>query len=318
MMVKVKSVEETYVYKTLNQNDNVSKRVLGIMQKGIPVSKTNLEEAFMVINKNFKYAAKNAVLNAVNNGDIYMYYAPDNMKLPVAMPFFLTMAANNKIVAIVMVDIYGVRDKDTGDVKIDPKKLYTLLESAYFARLYHIRHSSFVGKTSVISDGSKIYSHMFARVLNKKYALNLDKTKFNTVIYLASKFYMINMLGMHDSDTVKNYAFKNCMGANPSVIEQLEDNLHPEVYKDLTTFIQFLAGDLSGLKYGDLTVRGYLEQYITMYESSALLALEYLPFFVYNVVAVSNGSFINNQYLLEDIVDRNGAKLYNEISSLHD
>jgi hypothetical protein len=67
---------------------------------------------------------------------------------------------------------------------------------------------------------------------------------------------------------------------------------------------------------GDLAVRTYLENYIHMYESSALLALESFPYFLYNVISVTDGAYINNQYILEDIVDNNGTKIYADLMNL--
>ncbi|WP_171567728.1 hypothetical protein, partial [Brevibacillus sp. MCWH] len=70
------------------------------------------------------------------------------------------------------------------------------------------------------------------------------------------------------------------------------------------------------LKMDDLTVRGYLEKFISMYDASALLALEHFAYFIYNVISVVNGAYINNQYILEDIVEKYGPKLYVEMVNL--
>ena len=81
-------------------------------------------------------------------------------------------------------------------------------------------------------------------------------------------------------------------------------------------FINTLTSPKLGLNLKGLTVQNYLESFISMYESSALLALEAFPYFIYNVLSVINGGYINNQYIMEDIVGNNGAKLYNAILTL--
>jgi hypothetical protein len=53
-----------------------------------------------------------------------------------------------------------------------------------------------------------------------------------------------------------------------------------------------------------------------MYDASALLALEAFPYFLYNVMSVTNGAYINNQYVLEDIVEHNGAKMYADLINM--
>jgi hypothetical protein len=158
---------------------------------------------------------------------------------------------------------------------------------------------------------------MFTRVLNKKYALNVDKSKMHKVLFLASKFYMINVLGLADNEMTFNYAIKNCVNGNPYTIKEVNNLVKTEDYKDLSTFILALAKQETGLGMVDLTVRNYLEAFINMYDSSALLSLEAFPYFLYNVLSVTNGAYINNQYVLEDIVDHNGAKIYADLMNLN-
>lgn len=316
-MKDIKGLEKTFIYKYLNgSTKRVSTNMLGILKSDGYVPANKVEEALLTIRKNYKYAAKPDVLKAVESGDIYMYYAPDDMKLPAAIPFFLT-EMNNKIVAIVLVDQYGVRDKETKEVAIDPKKLYVLLEGAHFARLYYTRHSSIVSPTSVIGEGSKVYAAMLARIFNKKYALNRDKNRHSGLTYLASKFFMINMLQMSDGDTVSNYAYRNTATPNKMFIEQLDDLVNEEEvspYTDISTFIHFVAKPEVGLKFDGLTVSAFLNEFITMYYGEMLLSLEYFPLFLHNVNAVTNSGYINNQYILEDIIEKSGPKIYNAVS----
>jgi hypothetical protein len=54
-----------------------------------------------------------------------------------------------------------------------------------------------------------------------------------------------------------------------------------------------------------------------MYDHSALLSLEYFPYFLYNVLSVTNGAYINNQYVLEDIIEKHGPKLYADVITVN-
>ncbi len=317
-MGKVKSLEETYTFRKLNgQSRVISNNTLAILKTSEFVKPTDVEEALLTIRKNFKYAAKPNVLKAIEDNEIIMAYASDANKLPSSLPFFLT-EAGGKIVAVVMVDTYGVREKDSTNIKIDPKKLYVMLEGAYFARMYYTRNSSILNSTSVIGEGSKIYAAIIARIFNKKYALNRDKNKHSAVTYLASKFFMINLLGMTDGDTVRNYAYRNTATPNKMYIEQIDQLAEEQgdIYKDIVSFINFLGDPKTGLKFDGLTVGAFLEQYITMYYGEMLLALEYFPLFLYNINSVTNSGYINNQYVMEDIIEKSGPKLYNAVAMI--
>lgn len=289
---------------------------MNLLNNGFTVTKEQIAEPLMLINKNFKYPLKHDVIKDFENGKIILKYS-QTAKLPTCMPFFLTKISG-QVVAVVSTDMYGSYDKDTDSIKIDPKKLYCLMEGAYFAKLIYFNSEKVSVRSSLYSYGSEIYSGMFTRVLNKKYALNVDKTKMHKVIMLSSKFFMLNVLGVeHDSDMIFNYAIKNCKNGNIYILKEANAAVSDEAFKSFDTFIKELSENKQlGLNFKDLTVRGYLESFINMYDSSAMLSLESFPYFVYTVNNVVNGSYINNQYILEDIIGNSGAKLYNELVKL--
>jgi hypothetical protein len=312
----IKGLETTYLYGHLNKTNGITNNIVTLMQ-GITITKEHIEEPYITINKNFKFPLKYKVLDAFKDGSIILKYSKGN-KLPTCMPFFLTKV-DGRVVAIVAVDIYGTLDEENNSLNIDAKKLYCLMEGAYLARLIYLNNAKIPTRSVVISSGSEIYSSVFTRVLNKKYALNVDKTKMNKVRMLTSKFYMINMLGLEDSDMVFNYAIKNCPTGNIYSLKEANDAFNPDAYKSLDAFITELATNKAlGLNFKDLTVRGYLEAYINMYDSSTLLALECFPYFMYMIVCVVDGGYMNNQYVLEDLVDKNGSRLYVDLAKLDD
>lgn len=309
----IKTLEDTFIYRHLNSSNSISNGIMKALQQGTVLTKQNLEEAFLIINKNFKFPLKFKILEEVDKGEIVLLYSPDNVRIPTCLPFFLTRNSQGKVVAVVLVDIYGRMNPETKAVNIDPKKLYCMMEGAYLAKLYYFHSKEISKRNVIITSGSSIYSNMFTRVLNKKYALNVDRTKMHKVLFLSSKFYLINVLGLEDNDMTTNYAMKNCIGGNPFILKEIDEMVQTEEYKDLSSFVKTLTRQELGLNMGDLTVRGYLEQFINMYDASALLSLEYFPYFMYNVLSVTNGAYINNQYILEDIVDKHGAKMYADI-----
>lgn len=308
-----KSLENTFIYHHLNSSNAITNGVMKALMQGTVLKKENLEEAFMIINKNFKFPLKYQVMEEVERGDIVLIYSPNNVRIPKAMPFFLTKNKNGKVVSVVIVDTYGKVNPENGNVNIDPKKLYCMMEGAHLSKTYYHHHDEISKRSVIITNGSSIYSNMFARVLNKKYALNVDKTKLHKVLFLASKFYLINMLGLPDSDMTTNYALRNVIAGNPYSLREVNELVQEEDYKDLSAFIQAISKQEVGIGLNGLTVRGYLEQYINMYDASALLALEYFPYFMYNIIAVTNGAYINNQYILEDIVEKHGPKMYQDL-----
>lgn len=304
-----KSLQDAYIYKHLNANNVITNSVMNALKHGKEVGKEDMEEAFMIINKNFKFPLKYPVLKALEEKDIILMYV-DGKPLPTSMPFFLTKLGS-KVVAVISVNTYGVLNKETNQINIDPKKLYCMLEGAFLARQMTIFPKGVT--TRAISLSSEIYAHMFVRILNKKYSLNTDRTKMNKVIFIVSKFFLINILGLENDQITSNYALKNCINANQISIRELDDRLDASVFESLPNLIQFLESN----GFSGLTVRGFMEQWMYMYDPSCLLALESYQYFIYNILSVTTGSYINNQYVLEDIVGSNGSKIYVDLSNYY-
>ena len=52
-----------------------------------------------------------------------------------------------------------------------------------------------------------------------------------------------------------------------------------------------------------------------MFGPASLLALESYQYFIYNINSVTTGAYINNQYILEDIVGQSGSKIYIDLAN---
>lgn len=315
-----KPMEEMFTYRNLNKNDMVNKIILTAMKEGTILNiKEDFDEAFMVINKNFKFPLKHKILEELEKGELVLLMAPKGVKIPSCLPFFLQKNSAGKIIAVVNVGIYGhkIENRDGSvEYKIDPKKLYTMLEGAYIAKLCFFYKKQIASRNVIIRHGSLVYSHMILRVINKKYSISIDKNKVNKVVYLASKFFMINLLGMSNNEACSNYAISNCKNANPYILTEVDEIFKDEDYKDISTFLTKLKSPEIGLGLDTLTVRMFLETFINMYDAPMLFGLESFPFFMYNIISVTNGAYINNQYILEDIVDIHGGKLYHDLEQL--
>lgn len=311
MVVRNKSLQDSFVFRHLNgDNHRIENAVNEIIQKGMVLNKSNLEQAFLTINKSFKYSLKQKVLDAYDQGKIVLMYSPEGVKVPTALPFFLFKGNDGQPKAVVVVDIHGNMDKETKDVNIDAKKLYVTMESAYIAVEHFKQVQTFSKRTNIITLGSNMYANMVSRCLNKKYALNVDKIKLHKVQFITAKFFIMSIMQFENEDIANNYASNVCVGANPLILEDVGRMVMAEDLKDLQSLIETLKREDLNLGMTDLTVRGFLEMFINMYHHSSVLALELFPYFVYNINSAVHGAYINNQYMLEDIIDKVGPKFY--------
>lgn len=310
------TIADSSIYTSINTGDKLNKLIFEAMKNGQVLTQDQLAQSLVTISKSFKYPTKPYVMDAFKRGQLVLLYSPDHIRIPSFLPFIINKSPDGKLRAVVFVDTHGSMDKEK-NVTIDPKKLFTIMEAAYIGLLYARSPKEFNTKTALIKYGSEIYANIFIRTLNRKYALNTDKVKFHKVMFLASKFFMINVLGREDSDLVNNYAKANCVGGNQFILDEMANMTKPEDFKDIYSFIYSLTREEYNLGFGsELNARSFTEQFVSMYGHSMLLGLELYPYFVLNINSAVHGSYVNNQYTLEDIVEKSGVKQYTEIVKL--
>ena len=314
-----KSVRTTFLYGSMNKGEYLDKNLKNIISKGKILRPSDLQYEISTINKYYKFSMKKAVLTAYENGVLKPIVLPvgSNEKVSASVPFLLYNNGGS-IGAYVFIDNYVQYIKASDAYSIDPRKFYCMLESAYMAILIQKNYAVFARSAVLASEGATVYAHMFIRILNRKYALNVDRRAYSKVLFLAAKFFMINVMGMdHTSEAVFNYALKVSEADSPMTVRELDVRFdEAEGYTDLNKFINFLRTNAYMINQGlaELTLRDYLTDYVNLYQSTSIFALEHFSYFMFLVDSVVLGAYLNNQAVLEDIVGKSGAKMYTQIA----
>lgn len=238
-------------------------------------------------------------------------------RIPASLPFILAKSGNN-LVAYVFLDNFKSFEPKNETYSIDPKKLYCFLESGYLAMLIQKNFKGISRSNTTCVDGAGIFAHMFTRVLNKRYALNVDKRAYEKMLCLSAKYYMANLLCLpSESDTVTNYALKVSESSTPFIMTELDQAFKPESFADLASFITTIHDNAYLITQGlaSLTTREFIEDFVTMYQPAAIFALEHFSYFMFNVDSVCVGAYLNNQAILEDIVGKSGVRMYTSIAN---
>jgi len=302
----LKSTDQSYIFNMLNKNNAINNTVKELL-RAEDVKRSSIEEQLMIINKRYNEPLKREVLRAYDEGKIRIKYSKE-IKLPTAMPFILIKASGG-VVAVISLSTYSYKLEKSGDMSIDPKKLYTLIESAYIALKYTTNNLRYASASNLLTHGSIMYANMVYSAINKKFNIGMDKKKSELVMYFAAKFFMINVLAKNIDamEIINNTAKKNCKTLSPMVISEADEEFELNAYKDIAVFMEELARvcDIHGLN-----VRNFLSTYMQMYGEGTLLGLELFPYFMMNICSAEHGAFMNNQYMFENIIEKDGPKLY--------
>lgn len=299
-----KPITQTYVFSQLQGTilDTVQKT----LTKSDILSKEELEEQFILIKKYVKSALKIKVLKEVEDNNIRLLYAPDDINKITSLPFIMSVEGGD-LIGNVIVSSFGNRRQD-GVVNVDYRKLYTLMESAFIAKRFLSNYNKY-RNNMILVGASSMYASMFVKPLNKKFNVHLDRNRENTIMFLAAKFYLKNLLGIQNEDIVFNTAMKACKTPNPLILKEADVVIDDEAYKDLGTFLNALKEDNLNIGLKNLTNRGYLEEYISLYGGSTVFGLEMLPYWLYVVNASISSMGLVNNFALEEITEKSGAKV---------
>lgn len=303
-MSNYKPISNTYVF------DQYKGKVLETIQDSLSggevLTQTQLEEQFIMIKKYVKSALKPKILSELQSGNIRLIYAPDGVMKMSSIPFVMTKNGGD-LCANVFVSSFGNKRAD-GQIIVDYRKLYALMESAYMARQFVTKYDRFKNNGSLLQ-GCVLYANMFAKPINKKFNLHLDKTKENYLLFLSAKFYLKNVMGITNEDIIFNTAMKACKAGNPILLKEADVQIDDDAFRNLGTFIEALKDDSLNLGLSGLTGRGFLENYISLYGGASVFALEMFPYFLFVINATMNSMGLVNNYSLEDLVEKQGAKI---------
>lgn len=308
------TLKNTFLYK----QSNVEGILKDFISKGKIATYEQLRYPLDNINRYFKFPLKIKVLSAFKTGMIQLYYAPPGYtgKMPLSMPFRL-YAERGTTKAAIFIDNYAKLNKN-GTIEIDPKKLYCYMEGAYVAIMFNNSFKVLSHNPSILTELCSIYAHMFTRILTKRFALNVQQRTQDKVLFLAAKFFMINMLGLENDTQTFNYALRVSSNLSPVIVRELDDAIKTEDYADLHTFISALVkyNFLIVTALNNYSTRAFIEDFVNMYGSMALYAAEDVEYLLFNVLSAMNGGFINKQYAFDNIIGNNGNKIYNAIEKV--
>ena len=291
-VVKMKSIRETFIYSMLDKNGEFSTNIKTLLTKGVVPTSKQLEQAITTINAYYKYTLKTVVMDAYEKGIVRPMMFPKGItaqhKIPSCLPFILVPPKDGGTVpdVVAVIDNYAQFDKDNGIVSIDKQKFYTFLEGAFIARGLNVVFPSIKTNNIMLKECANIWAHMFTRPLNKKYALNVNRTAHQAIMFLAAKFFILNLLRAPQSDAVDNYAryaAKYEAQYTDVTLNRINKAFAPtesnNSFENIATFIEAIGknGHMLTSGIGEITVRDYIKDFISMYSNAALFSLESLP-----------------------------------------
>lgn len=314
------SMEDSYVYKTMNKNNDVITMFTKILGTAIYLKPENIPEQFIQLKRMASSPLNKTVMEAYSNGLIELVYSKEIVSSNV-FPF-IVRRNNGRIVASVFVSTFGTLNSTADNLNIPIKNLYALMESAYIALKLSTEGVKLARNSSLMKVVASIYSEMIVRAINKDYTIALMRDVYSRVIFAITYFFLVNIWGIN-KDMAVSYSYnitQEKLGQSYNIgISGIDVMIEDYDRREITTFpdlISFLSEQSPRLS--KLSTRYFLERFMNTYNSSTVLCLDYLPMMFYVISATLTGSFLVNQTALGDMIKNTKGinSYYSELSRL--
>jgi hypothetical protein len=289
------SLSDSSMFQTLNKSASLMTKITKAIKNGVALDKSYWEAQYLMISKSSISPLASRVLKAYDEGTIRLIY-------------------NKKPCACIFINEFsGMGNGDSPQLTIEMKRLYTLMESAFVALTYFSKPIQFTKNTSFLRTFADIYSQMILRILNREYALSLDKHAYDNANYTAARFYLERIAGITNPDVIHAYAKALCNNPDPTVISLADHTYSAAQVKTIGDFVRYTAS--SNPKMGDLKFRYFFERWVSAYGTGATLAIDSFPYIYYCIANVLLGGFLINTTAMSEFVKntKGVSTIYSEL-----
>jgi len=321
----MKVLSNTYLFQMYNNATKIG-NIFKNYKHTDKVSEEILKDSMDIIKK-YNFPTKNKIISEMVDGNIICAFNSQTLNLPISIPSFLTLKQNDKveggmgltsmnnIMAVVNLTRFASINFTTNIMRLDLRKFFALLQSGLFLRGCMESWSAITKNFNLKKIGCDIYQKIFSKVLDKKYAINLNPEIADAISYFAAKFFQINLMEQNDSEIIKNTAYSCCRNETArSKINTYESYEETDTYTNLSTFVDFLNKAFPSLK--SMTIRQFCEDYMRLYGQSTIFALEFFPAFATMLGNVLVGCNINNEYVIDSLIGKKADNFYIELSAI--
>jgi hypothetical protein len=305
-------LSDSMVFQKLNDSSSITTRIAEIIKTGVVVEKEYIEEQYSQIAKTHLSPLVDKVLSAYDAGDIVLIY---NKKkhLTIALPFTI-MKMGGKMKAVIFISDFSGLNKEGTALNIEMKKLYTLMEAGYVALNYTANPQLFTRSSTIAKLTAEVYAEMGLRILNREFALSLEKDSHDMINYGLARFYLEKVFGMTSLEVIHSYAVGVCKSPDNTAMNYVQGLYDTHTINTASDLIAFFVELYP--KMDKLTFRYYFERWVSSYAIGATLAIDNFTYLYYVIISVLLGSFMVNNTALNDLVKNiKGMKnFYGEIS----
>ena len=308
------SLSDSYIYGMFNRSNELQAQIVKVLQQGFKLDRSYIENQIFQLQRSKVSPLISTVLENYFNGVINLVYIK-NQKMTKAIPFILHKTPSG-IQVSVFVSSFGTLDKEGTTLEIPAKTLYTLMESAYIAYYIQTHPMRLQRNSTIVRTLNSVYTEMIMRVLNRDFALTVNKEVHDRIAFLVSKFFLTKVAEIENPQIIRSYAASCAPNIGAIDVDAINDIYDEASVNNVEELLNLLKEQVPRME--SMTTRYFIERYLNTYGQSSILALDYLPYMFMIIVNTLDGSFLVNQPSIGDIVKNTpgSSKFYFELAKM--
>lgn len=176
--------------------------------------------------------------------------------------------------------------------------LISYLVSAMHTRIYYADESRIINNSKIMSVGSQAFALLFTYTVDYVCKISSMQSIRNKCMYLASLYYLGNILGKDYTTEGCRKIAKRISGLSDREAGIVDIQIKKESMMNIKYFVETVS---SILCLNKLTLDVVVERWMTVFGTGTVFALEMFPAFASMITDAYVGAYINNQKSIEKI-----------------
>jgi len=299
---KIKAINQCFLYSKFNNYTKVMSSAIMESERIDTDTQVFMEDVALELKKS---KAPTYLMKVLTSKNTHLIYPKD--PLPRSLRVFCAKDIKNKgTKPNIFIDCTGIivkRDNERYRCKVDTLMAYLI--TAKNNMIYYSLPDAFTKKANVVVLCTKIFSKLFTHVIDYIANISVISENRDKLLYLSSKYFLMNQLQMDDEDRVNEIAIK-ASGITESQARIF--NIASEG-NDLETLPGFVDTVIKLFKIEKLTFSVVIEKWMFLYGSGTAFALEFFPSLLSMVTDAYCGVYLNNQKSIEKILGKDLVEL---------
>ncbi len=298
-----KTYAGTYLYRQYNEYE---KQIFSFMMSGSEIDK-NTSDFDDIKYEVKKRQVSNSLVKVLESKEVVLLTG--NKPLPKAFKVFCAkdIKGPKKDQMKVFIDCSNIisTDETTGKYVCRRNNIdifISYLVSAMHTLIYYADEERFSSNSKVMQVGAHAFASLFTHVVDYACKISSMPSSKNKCMYLASLYYLSNILGKDHTTEGSRRIAKKISGLSDRDAGIVDIQIKSESMMDIRYFVETVSNIL---RINKLTLDIVVERWMSIYGTGTVFSLEIFPAFASMITDAYVGAYMNNQKTIEKIASTN-------------